>query len=342
MIINNKLLYTGYNSSAEPYFYDFVANNAGLIKDVNPYFNYPSNPYFIKYSYFHKTKENLCYFLADNPDDGKELYVTDGTSAGTILTRNTFPGTMGININYIFNPSDFQSMFNYHGDTIFCVSDSIRYYYKNTYYKAYKNPSINVSSCRIIEAYLAIGTTDIYHSITSDPTNNPAKSGKIFNTTNPNFSDTLSAFNCSGSNGGFTGSVLFDMNQDTDVLGNAIFLKKDSCYYFVQKNCNSTSLTGYELYRYCNKSMFTIGINEIATLQNQVSVFPNPSTSQFNFNGLVGENIIQITDITGRIFISEKTYTENHTLKLEAAQGIYFYKITDKQNRIQQGKLILN
>ena len=29
------------------------------------------------------------------------------------------------------------------------------------------------------------------------------------------------------------------------------------------------------------------------------------------------------------------------SLKLDAAQGIYFYKITDKQNRVQQGKLII-
>jgi hypothetical protein len=85
-----------------------------------------------------------------------------------------------------------------------------------------------------------------------------------------------------------------------------------------------------------------VGINEISALQNHVSVYPNPSTSQFNFNGLVGENTIQITDIMGRALHTEKTYTENHTLKLDAAQGIYFYKITDKKNRVQQGKLILN
>jgi hypothetical protein len=51
---------------------------------------------------------------------------------------------------------------------------------------------------------------------------------------------------------------------------------------------------------------------------------------------------IKISDITGRIFISEKTNTEKHTIKLDAAQGIYFYTITDKQNRVQQGKLIIN
>jgi hypothetical protein len=83
------------------------------------------------------------------------------------------------------------------------------------------------------------------------------------------------------------------------------------------------------------------GLNEYLSSDLKVSVSPNPSTGQFNFIGLVGENTIQITDITGRILISEKTYNENHTLKLYAAQGIYFYKITDKQNRVQQGKLLV-
>lgn len=84
-----------------------------------------------------------------------------------------------------------------------------------------------------------------------------------------------------------------------------------------------------------------VGINDIAMPQNQVSVFPNPSTNQFNFNGLIGENTIQIMDITGRILFAEKTSSENHSINLNASQGMYFYKISDKQNRIQQGKLIL-
>jgi hypothetical protein len=88
--------------------------------------------------------------------------------------------------------------------------------------------------------------------------------------------------------------------------------------------------------KYCG----TVGIEEYNKNSN-ITVYPNPSTSQFNFNGLVGENTIQITDITGRALLTEKTFTENHTIKLNAAQGIYFYKIAGKQNRVQQGKLVI-
>ena len=336
MIINNRLLFSGSNSSIEPYFYDFTTNTTGLLKDVNPYFNYGSAPGFIKYSYFHKTSEKLGYFFAYNPDEGKELYVTDGTPAGTILTRNTFNGTLGFdNSSPGIGSLEFKDLFHYHGDTIFSVWDSIRYYYKNSYYKAYKNPTITWQNNLQIEAYFSVGTTDFYHNINIYN----RQSGRMYNTTNPNFSDSLNTFNCSLTLNQQT-SVL-PSNQSTYTLANALFLKKDSCYYLAQQNCNSSSLTGYELYRYCNKSMFAVGINELSNLQNHVSVYPNPSTSQFNFSGLVGENTIQITDIMGRALLTENTYTENHTSKLDAAQGIYFYKITDKKNRVQQGKIIL-
>jgi hypothetical protein len=83
-----------------------------------------------------------------------------------------------------------------------------------------------------------------------------------------------------------------------------------------------------------------VGIEEYQLI-NHVSVSPNPSTGQFNFTGLIGDNTIQITDITGRVLLIEKSNTDHYILKLDAAQGIYFYKITDKQNRVQQGKLII-
>jgi hypothetical protein len=100
---------------------------------------------------------------------------------------------------------------------------------------------------------------------------------------------------------------------------------------------NSASTAFFAKYSGCS----SVGIEEYK-LHNQVSISPNPSTSQFYFNGLVGKNTIQITDITGRVLFTENTTTENYTLKLDAAQGVYFYKISDKQNRIQQGKLIIN
>jgi len=109
----------------------------------------------------------------------------------------------------------------------------------------------------------------------------------------------------------------------------------------VTANCNLyITDQGNQRIRVITGSSCYVGIEEYK-LVSHVSVSPNPSNGQFNFDGLVGDNTIQVTDITGRALLTEKNFTENHTIKLNAAQGIYFYKITDKQNRVQQGKLII-
>lgn len=100
---------------------------------------------------------------------------------------------------------------------------------------------------------------------------------------------------------------------------------------------NTSASVFFAKYTGCSSA---VGIEEY-NKQNLISVSPNPSTDKFNFNGLVGENTIQIMDITGRVLLTEKTSSENQSINLNASQGMYFYKVSDKQNRVQQGKLIL-
>jgi hypothetical protein len=83
-----------------------------------------------------------------------------------------------------------------------------------------------------------------------------------------------------------------------------------------------------------------VGVKESIN-KSQIHISPNPSTGQFNLDGLVGENTIEVTDITGRILFTEKTSTENYTLKLDVVASIYFYKITDALGRVKQGKLLV-
>jgi hypothetical protein len=77
------------------------------------------------------------------------------------------------------------------------------------------------------------------------------------------------------------------------------------------------------------------------TITNIIGISPNPSSGLININNLVGENRIEISDITGRIIFSAITKENKYTLDLSGKdQGIYLYKITDSQKRVQQGKLI--
>lgn len=335
MIINNKLIINPGSSAGsiygdEPFYYDFVSNTKGLLKDINSYFNYSSNPKFLKFSYFHKSSMNVGYFYAENPDDGREIYFTDGTASGTRLTRNLAVGNNSIYESAYYNDFEFK------GDSLIFLNnlDSLRILYKDQFYKAYRyyNPNPINSSATASHAFsnfIDIGNKIYFNGWATSSWNNNTRN-RIFRMDKSYSIDSLNYLNCSISQQGFGGN-----------FGNSIFLKKDSCYYFTEQICTTGLQTGNELFKFCNNSMYFVGINDITALQQHVSVFPNPSTSQFNFNGLVGENTLYITDITGRVLRTEKTFSDSYTIKLDAAQGIYFYKITDKQNRVQQGKLIL-
>ena len=54
------------------------------------------------------------------------------------------------------------------------------------------------------------------------------------------------------------------------------------------------------------------------------------------------KNVIEIFDITGRLIIKEFSKENSVTFDLSDKQkGIYFYRVIDKNNIVQQGKLII-
>lgn len=89
------------------------------------------------------------------------------------------------------------------------------------------------------------------------------------------------------------------------------------------------------------KFLMPIGVDEI-TEQNTVTIYPNPSTGQVSFDGVVENNLVEVMDITGRLIFSHTSYSNNPTIDLSNLdKGMYLYRITDEQNKIQQGKVIL-
>jgi ELWxxDGT repeat protein len=322
VVINDKYLFPGNNPSIgmEPYYLNLLNNSFGVLKDINPYFNYSSDPKFIllpldKKGYNH----TRIYFTAEHADYGREIWTTDGTTAGTYMVQDFKPGPLSSDLysngSATFNNGKY-TYTSYIGDSLITstnIIDTVRLVTPNTIVSYSSTaPIISTAPTTLYSSYIWRNGVNAYLI------SNWGGIYKVGSSSSPTAS--LSPLNCGGQY--LTPNAIMEIN---------------GCLILNQKDC---SFTGYELYKYCNNSLYN-SINEIATLQNHVSVFPNPSTSQFNFNGLVGENIIQITDITGRGLLMEKTFTENHTLKLDAAQGIYFYKITDKANRVQQGKIIL-
>ena len=90
-------------------------NNLGevlLVKDIDPS-NFGSSPYdFIEFN-------GKLYFSADDGENGRELWVSDGTSEGTELVADINPGSDG-NYNYDSDPSNF---IEFNGKLYFSADD---------------------------------------------------------------------------------------------------------------------------------------------------------------------------------------------------------------------------
>ena len=82
------------------------------------------------------------------------------------------------------------------------------------------------------------------------------------------------------------------------------------------------------------------GTNDIASLKNNVSVFPNPANDQINFNSTVDVSIMEITDITGRLVGTYKMMNNKTTIQTsDFVPGMYLYNVSnDKKEVVNRGK----
>ncbi len=85
-----------------------------------------------------------------------------------------------------------------------------------------------------------------------------------------------------------------------------------------------------------------LGIESQNDLNAKINVSPNPSMGQFLFSNLEKDETIEIFDITGKMIFKTITKNNSHLIDLtEKEKGVYFYSIYNKNNRIQQGEIIV-
>jgi len=85
----------------------------------------------------------------------------------------------------------------------------------------------------------------------------------------------------------------------------------------------------------------TTGIDNIGRA-SKITVYPNPSNSTFYFNGVTAGNTIEVYDIMGQQVFGVNASQNNFPVNLSSkSKGIYFYKVTDQNNTIQQGKIVV-
>ncbi len=79
-------------------------------------------------------------------------------------------------------------------------------------------------------------------------------------------------------------------------------------------------------------------------IDQEFQIYPNPTSEIFYINTSIKNvpYLIELYDISGRIIISQNVQKEEFNLNTEEyTKGIYFYKITDKNNYIKTGKIII-
>lgn len=95
-----------------------------------------------------------------------------------------------------------------------------------------------------------------------------------------------------------------------------------------------------------NSAQLTTGINETASENLQVNVYPNPCNGKFTVYGLqftVDENyVLEIYNLLGETVLKQTIDRKQKTVNMAAPRGIYFYKITNNTAVIATGKFVVS
>ncbi|MEI6019530.1 MAG: peptidylprolyl isomerase [Bacteroidota bacterium] len=125
---------------------------------------------------------------------------------------------------------------------------------------------------------------------------------------------------------------------------NAVNLIPDTKYFWRVKTNNGGHFSNYsQVWNFTTLSTTAPNLVGIKTeaLKN-LTVYPNPSTGKFFFEGLIKGCSIKIKDTQGKLIKDLTVDNEKMEIDLSSLnKGIYFYSISNKGGGVQQGKLIL-
>jgi ELWxxDGT repeat protein len=301
VLLGNRYIFSS-SSSAESispngreiYYYDVSTNNISLLKDVNPYFNYSSNPEILPFPYFNQGfNHQYLYFVASHADFGREIWVTDGTTSGTKLVTD-----------FVYGPTDGVSYtpnrMYYLGDSIIC-------------------PGSVIGNPILIQPDTIIPFPGLFASFISGEKLSYAwaNNSELYFITNqgkilaPPYSipvATLDPLSCT---------------TDPNLLNEFSIIESNGCLIFTQNDCN---FTGYEPFIYCNSSIYAAGVDEMA-IHHSLNVYPNPASEILNIE-LDGGSLTKIVIYTifGKEILSVASGQNIDVSNLN--QGQYLIEIT--------------
>lgn len=150
-------------------------------------------------------------------------------------------------------------------------------------------------------------------------------SGNVILATNPIGSDFGNALSADGD-----GNVYLTgyFNYPTLIFGNDTLSKV------------KTSVNNYFIAKL--SAAATTGINTVSRADADITIYPNPTTGAIYFKGVQAGYSLQVYNLLGEEISSSIIAQDNYSISLAgAAKGIYFYRVADADNLIQQGKIVL-
>lgn len=300
---NGKVFFTAFganNVGRELFITDGTTSGTVLIKNINPTNSggnaANSNPN--NFTLFN----NKLYFTANDATNGDELWVSDGTTAGTYMVLDLYTGATGSNPSNLF-------VFN------------------NALYFSADHPTLGreVFKCTISNNVTNLKNISI-GSGSSNPSNFIEYNGKLYFVAE----DPVNGRELWSSTGfNSTTNLVADINSGSAnsnpdnlaVMGNNLYFSAD----------DGVSGIGNELYKYIDP-VLTISKNELIS----IDIYPNPTKNVFTIknDSIKG---IEIYDVNGKKMKSIEASSVYNIEDLKT--GIYFIKVFN-DNGIKIGRIV--
>ena len=266
-----------------------------------------------------------AYFSAYQPATGYELWVTDGTSAGTQIVADIWPGTGSSYAGYPYALSAFN------GKLYFGAEDSTHGFQLWTS----DGTAGGTTMVKVISSYIPYSNTY--------PSNFIPFNGQLIFTASTDTTNKYQLFTTDGTAGG-THMISPAIAPNVNPLGvlqgsyQTPVLTAANGSIFMNANFNSI---GDELWRYG----FGVGITPISG-DNTITAYPNPFTTSLTLSGLEnsGQYTVQIVDMTGREYYStvlDHPAQQTSVAMPALATGVYLMHISG-QGTTQTFKLVRN
>jgi len=310
ILMNNKLFFfrddlTGIGG--ELYSYDFNNNSISLVKDINPYFNYGCNPVFAHLPYLDDRQHDKVYFTAQHEDYGYELWVTDGTEAGTKIVKDNVLGPMdGISYTsnldqYVFYRGDTLTMFNWNLANEIFETDGF-YWQTITYDPGMQGIMEDGYKWNVNSQTYAINYLGILY---------------VVNNNSLIAIDTLDVNSC-----GWSHSYYF-----TDYFESGWIYKSGCKLYYAFEDCEFTGIELYVSDFVCNG---VLSLEKINSLSISCNISPNPTSDEISIS--ISEQFLgaefTLYDQLGKALIKGNLLGVTNTVDLTSlARGIYFLSI---------------